>query len=102
MPLEPVLFLKPVRSEWWARTGGRPSGSEEIRIAQAVDLISPELIGLIAERNLDHPDRQLGDETGGDCGAGATPRVVAVKHQRDLLEVRLEKHLLLLRKRAAH
>jgi len=33
---------------------------------------------------------------------GATPRVVAVKHQRDMLEVILEKHLLPLRKRASH
>lgn len=40
--------------------------SEEIRIAQAVDLIVPELIWLATERNLDNPDGQLGDETGGD------------------------------------
>jgi hypothetical protein len=39
---------------------------EEIRIAQAVDLIGPELIWLATERNLDNPDGQLGDETGGD------------------------------------
>ena len=30
--------------------------SEEIRIAQAVDLIGPELIWLATERNLDNPD----------------------------------------------
>src|SRR5258707_3718 len=102
MLVETVLFLKPVWSEWLGRTGGRPSRSEEIRIAQAVDLIGPKLIWLAAERNLDNPDGQLGDETGGDCGAGATPRVVAVKHQRDMLEVILEKHLLPLRKRASH
>jgi hypothetical protein len=96
------LFLKPVRSEWLGRTGGRLSRLEEIRIAQAVDLIGPKLIWLAAERNLDNPDGQLGDETGGDCGAGATPRVVAVKQQRDMLEVILEKHLLPLRKRASH
>ena len=40
--------------------------SEKIRIAQAMDLIGPELIWLAAERNLDNPDGQLGDETGGD------------------------------------
>src|SRR5713101_7518194 len=89
------FVLKPVRC-------GADHGSEEIRIAQAVDLIGSELIWLATERNLDNPDGQLGDETGGDYGAGATPRVVAVKHQRDLLEVLLEKYLLPLRKRASH
>ena len=53
------FVLKPVRS-------GVDHRSEEIRIAQAVDLIGPELIWLATERNLDNPDGQLGDETGGD------------------------------------
>ena len=43
------FVLKPVRS-------GVDHRSEEIRIAQAVDLIGPELIWLATERNLDNPD----------------------------------------------
>ncbi len=79
--METVFALKPVRSEGW-RERVAEQRSEEIRIAQALDLIGPKLIWLAAERNFDNPDGQLGDETGGDCGAGATSRFVAVKHQR--------------------
>jgi hypothetical protein len=55
--------------------------SEEIRIAEAVDLVSPELIGLATERNLHNPDVYLGDQSSGDHGARTTFRIVTVKHQ---------------------
>lgn len=40
--------------------------SEEIRIATSSGSDRPELIWLATVRNLDNPDGQLGDETGGD------------------------------------
>jgi hypothetical protein len=60
-----------------------------------VDLVGPELIGLATERNLDNPDGYLGDQSSGDHGTRATSCIVTVKHQRYLVEVLFEKHLLL-------
>jgi hypothetical protein len=48
------------------------------------------------------PYGQLGDQAGSDGGAGATSRIVAIKHESDLSEVLLEERLLPVRKGTSH
>jgi len=81
---------------------GQFGWSEEVWITQTADLIGRELVRLGTMWDFHHAYGQLGDQACGDEGAGATSRVVTIKHQGDLPEVLLEKLLLLLRKGRSH
>ena len=100
--LRTAFFLKPVqlcgrREHLW------PIGrSEEVWITQTADLIHGEMVRLGTKWDFHDPHGQLGDQAGGDDGAGATARIVAIKHQGDLSEVLLKEHLLPARKGTSH
>ena len=101
--LRSVFFLKPVqlcvRREHHLWPIGR---SEEVWITQTADLIYGEMVRLGTKWEFHDPHGQLGDQAGGDDGAGATARIVAIKHESDLSEVLLEKHLLPAREGTSH